>query len=142
MSTKKVDVRKKVAVLVPDLNEVLIQGGYDDVISVLEHEISTLPADVQENINWPAVVKAGANAMRYTDFFREIEEAVRRVLYSATTADKCTPTYVDVEMIASGYEWTCPICGRMWHEIEVGSTVACRPCAARFDLVVALHAEI
>lgn len=30
-----------------------------------------------------------------------------------------------VELIASGYEWECPYCGKLNHEIEVTETVTC-----------------
>ena len=30
-----------------------------------------------------------------------------------------------VEIIASGYEWTCPECNTLNHEIEVPETVRC-----------------
>ena len=31
-----------------------------------------------------------------------------------------------VELIASGYEWTCPECDKLNHEIEVTVTVKCK----------------
>lgn len=30
-----------------------------------------------------------------------------------------------VDLIASGYEWVCPKCGKLNHEIEVTETVTC-----------------
>jgi DNA-directed RNA polymerase subunit RPC12/RpoP len=37
-----------------------------------------------------------------------------------------------VELIASGYEWTCPKCSRLNNEIEVTETVTCPGCNTTF----------
>lgn len=37
-----------------------------------------------------------------------------------------------VELIASGYEWNCPSCGRTNKEIEITNTVECPNCWKKY----------
>lgn len=41
-------------------------------------------------------------------------------------------TFEMVDIIASGYEWTCPECDRLNHEVETLSFVTCRGCDRHF----------
>ena len=45
-----------------------------------------------------------------------------------------------VDLIASGYEWTCPHCNQLNHEMEIVEQVTCEGCEARFDTNPAEHA--
>lgn len=39
---------------------------------------------------------------------------------------------IKVDIIASSYEWTCPTCKKLNHEIEWKSEVTCRNCGGFF----------
>jgi len=45
-----------------------------------------------------------------------------------------------VELIASGYEWTCPRCGDFRHEIEAKTKVTCEKCDNEFATEPPEHA--
>ena len=45
-----------------------------------------------------------------------------------------------VELIASGYEWSCPDCDMENHEIEVTEKVVCSGCKKEFDVSDYNHA--
>lgn len=45
-----------------------------------------------------------------------------------------------IEMIASGYEWACPRCQELNHEIEVADRVECRHCRKSFPVSDYFHA--
>lgn len=45
-----------------------------------------------------------------------------------------------VEMIASGYEWVCPICDFLRKEIEINDTVYCENCNTEFEVFEVHHA--
>jgi DNA-directed RNA polymerase subunit RPC12/RpoP len=43
-------------------------------------------------------------------------------------------------LIASGYEWTCPHCGKLNEEIEIPEKVKCAGCAKEYEVENADHA--
>ena len=45
-----------------------------------------------------------------------------------------------VELIASGYEWTCPNCDHLNREIEIPKSVICASCNTKFTVWTADHA--
>lgn len=45
-----------------------------------------------------------------------------------------------VDVIASGYEWTCPQCEHLNLEIEVKEEVECTECKTKFDTNPPAHA--
>ena len=45
-----------------------------------------------------------------------------------------------VELIAAGYEWTCPNCEQINKEIEVTERVECDHCHANYDVAAYEHA--
>jgi DNA-directed RNA polymerase subunit RPC12/RpoP len=45
-----------------------------------------------------------------------------------------------VDLIASGYEWTCPKCETLNEEIEVTEKVSCRNCGRIFKVQDYQHA--
>ena len=45
-----------------------------------------------------------------------------------------------VDIIASGYEWVCPICLEHNKEIEITEKVKCQICDAEFETNPAEHA--
>lgn len=45
-----------------------------------------------------------------------------------------------VELIASGYEWMCPECKKMYKEIEVPEFVECKKCGKLFKVEDYYHA--
>lgn len=45
-----------------------------------------------------------------------------------------------VTLIASGYEWICPKCDHLNHEIEANLTVTCRECGAEWETEPPEHA--
>lgn len=45
-----------------------------------------------------------------------------------------------VDLIASGYEWTCPECERLHHEIEILEKVYCIVCDIHYETGEAAHA--
>lgn len=45
-----------------------------------------------------------------------------------------------VDMIASGYEWICPNCGKLNYEIEWKSKVQCADCKKKFETDFPEHA--
>jgi DNA-directed RNA polymerase subunit RPC12/RpoP len=46
----------------------------------------------------------------------------------------------NVDIIASGYEWVCPSCGRFNTEIEVKEIVQCPGCEEKFEINPPEHA--
>lgn len=46
-----------------------------------------------------------------------------------------------VELIASGYEWTCPRCDHLNTEIASSETVTCVKCGSSFNVDYTYHAE-
>lgn len=45
-----------------------------------------------------------------------------------------------VDIIASGYEWTCPECNRLNKEIEYTQQVQCKQCQQTFETGLPEHA--
>lgn len=45
-----------------------------------------------------------------------------------------------VDLIASGYEWTCPNCERLNREIEVTERVTCGECGSQYATDAPEHA--
>lgn len=45
-----------------------------------------------------------------------------------------------VDLIASGYEWTCPNCDDLNKEIGIAETVTCNNCNAAFEVAQTDHA--
>lgn len=45
-----------------------------------------------------------------------------------------------VDVIASGYEWTCLICERLYHEIAWKDKVTCTRCHREFEAAAPEHA--
>lgn len=54
--------------------------------------------------------------------------------------EKCKKKIECVELIASGYEWTCPSCGTFNEEIAYELKVACKDCCKRFETDPPVHA--
>lgn len=46
-----------------------------------------------------------------------------------------------VSLIASGYEWICPKCDTLNHEIETMERVTCSDCGASWSVEDCYHAE-
>ena len=46
-----------------------------------------------------------------------------------------------VEMIASGYEWTCPKCEALMQEIEITPKVKCHDCSTVYNVDDYHHAH-
>jgi uncharacterized protein (DUF983 family) len=46
----------------------------------------------------------------------------------------------EVDLIASGYEWTCPNCDELNHEIEITETVCCKDCKQKYSTGETHHA--
>ena len=53
---------------------------------------------------------------------------------------KKTKEMQTVDLIASGYEWTCPECGNLHHEIEANGPVVCDCCKKVFETNPPEHA--
>jgi hypothetical protein len=49
--------------------------------------------------------------------------------------------YSSVQLIASGYEWICPKCDTLNHEIETTETVECDECETTFEVEDYHHAN-
>jgi DNA-directed RNA polymerase subunit RPC12/RpoP len=45
-----------------------------------------------------------------------------------------------VDLIASGYEWSCPKCGELNREIEITENVKCSKCGGEFEVGEVNHA--
>lgn len=45
-----------------------------------------------------------------------------------------------VDLIASGYDWTCPVCDTWEHEIEITTKVTCSGCGTVFRTADYEHA--
>ncbi len=45
-----------------------------------------------------------------------------------------------VDLISSGYEWTCPHCDQLNREIEITETVKCSKCDKVYSVFDAYHA--
>ena len=45
-----------------------------------------------------------------------------------------------IELIASGYEWNCPSCEELNHEIEILEIVKCKECGKEFKVQEIYHA--
>ena len=46
-----------------------------------------------------------------------------------------------VDLIASCYEWICPACGELNHEIEATGEVACSHCQSEYEANPPEHAQ-
>jgi len=46
-----------------------------------------------------------------------------------------------VELIASGYEWTCPACDHFNKVVETSETVTCNKCGKEFEVADYHHAN-
>jgi hypothetical protein len=44
-----------------------------------------------------------------------------------------------VTFIASGYEWTCPKCGKEHKEVEIYNEAFCDNCSTYFDVLEPVH---
>lgn len=55
------------------------------------------------------------------------------------TCRACLPVE-SVELVASGYEWSCKMCDKLNHEIEVKLCVKCTECGAEFTVAEWNHA--
>ena len=44
-----------------------------------------------------------------------------------------------IQLIASGYEWICPECEHLNHEIEIVEVVKCQNCGEKYLVDEALH---
>jgi hypothetical protein len=42
--------------------------------------------------------------------------------------------YERIELIAAGYEWSCPTCNQLNKEIEILKTVQCHACERQFEV--------
>ncbi len=68
---------------------------------------------------------------------------VGRVFYDETNDAfvlSVLPHDTEVDMVASGYEWTCPACDEPNHEIETKTSVTCPNCGSRFKVDAIEHA--
>jgi DNA-directed RNA polymerase subunit RPC12/RpoP len=45
-----------------------------------------------------------------------------------------------IELIASGYEWTCPHCNHLNNEIEIPENVVCSKCKREYEVDNTDHA--
>lgn len=52
-----------------------------------------------------------------------------------------TREIVEVDLIASGYEWECPNCEKFNREIETSEQVKCTKCKRTFNVSGTYHAE-
>lgn len=68
----------------------------------------------------------------YKDLIEEIEDV------GLDGLDLATPATVDI--IASGYEWTCHRCGILNKEIEYLQEVICKQCGRKYDTDAPEHA--
>lgn len=50
------------------------------------------------------------------------------------------PAYEPVDLVASGYDWTCPQCNAMHHEIEIKEHVVCPQCGIVYATGATTHA--
>jgi transcription elongation factor Elf1 len=57
-----------------------------------------------------------------------------------TQMSKTRKSKKTVELIASGYEWTCPRCGNFQCEIEAKAKVTCGTCKTEFAAESPEHA--
>lgn len=48
--------------------------------------------------------------------------------------------FEEVDIIASGYDWICPNCDEMNHEIEITEMVCCKDCKQKYRTNEAHHA--
>ena len=55
-------------------------------------------------------------------------------------SDDENPEESSVELIASGYDWVCPVCDHSNHEIEVTEYVVCSKCSCGFPVSEYHHA--
>jgi hypothetical protein len=74
------------------------------------------------------------DAFAYMVLSQLIEEAMKapnpcRVLLST---DEYTKSNEEVDVIASGYEWECPVCGQFHTEIEMKEPLVCHECKNKF----------
>jgi hypothetical protein len=76
--------------------------------------------------DWPPLPPAHANH----------DEVVAR----ADQMSKTRKSKKAVELIASGYEWTCPLCGDFQREIEAKAKVTCGKCNTEFATEPPEHA--
>jgi hypothetical protein len=73
---------------------------------------------------------------------KELEKAKRRIADENAEQERLDALDV-VELIASGYEWTCldEKCDTLNHEIEITDTVICDGCGKEYRVDEAYHAH-
>jgi len=78
------EVRKKLReVGVENFDEVLFCASYEDIVTVIEDEVASIPEGAQDSINWKKLLQAAEDAVRDGNLYDQIAENVRNVLYPA-----------------------------------------------------------
>ena len=65
---------------VDDLDEILFCATFEDIVAVIRDELASLPEGIQENIDWPKLLRAAEQAARGGNLYDQIAKAVRGVL--------------------------------------------------------------
>jgi len=78
------EVRKKLReVGVENFDEVLFCASYEDIVTVIEDEVASIPEGAQDSINWKKLLQAAEDVVRDGNLYDQIAENVRNVLYPA-----------------------------------------------------------
>jgi len=78
------EVRKKLReVGVENFDEILFCASYEDIVTVIEDEVASIPEGAQDSINWKKLLQAAEDAVRDGNLYDQIAENVRNVLYPA-----------------------------------------------------------
>ena len=77
------EVRKKLRQIgVENFEEALFCATYEDIISVLEEEVASIPEHEQEAMDWHRLLQAAVDAVRSANLYQPISEAVSGILYA------------------------------------------------------------
>jgi len=78
------EVRKKLReVGVENFDEILFCASYEDIVTVIEDEVASIPEGAQDSINWKKLLQAAEDVVRDGNLYDQIAENVRNVLYPA-----------------------------------------------------------
>lgn len=116
--------------------------AYERVKDLLDHKGNVEAMLCDELKFWQEYIQANGldeQARRYLEDLPQVIDAREQ----AGLDDDKDPATAAVELIASGYEWTCPLCTHENTALEftTGKPVRCAVCGTNHPVMAAAHAE-
>ena len=91
------------------------------ILEEVEHEFNELLMDYQTRMVINGLIEDALNKAKEEELRHR--EALEKYSYISD----------DVDIIASGYEWECPICGSFHKKIEIHTPLICHDCKHLFN---------